>query len=692
MNWEVRTMQSKTSSFETTMQTPQTVTRPPKNYAGNPAGLFNRALYRKNLSRFWPLWAMATFLGALVPLGMLMQLLRMGEQAVLTPLEVTSAYYTVLTEMVPAISLVYALLCALCVWGYLFNSRSVGMMHTLPIRRKALMFTNFLSGMTMMLIPYAVTGALTVLIAAAYGGFDPAGVANTVLGVLGISFFYYASATFVVMVTGNAVAMPVLYFVLHFLAVAVDALVSVLAAGFIPGFNGVSGTVNFLSPTVELLTKLGVSREYREVSEPGVPWIDYKLTSVTLENFWLVGVYALVGVVLLVLAWQMYSRRRSESAGDVVAVGWMKPVFRYGVAICAALAGGQALYAIFWTWLTGSSAYFQPVPLAVCMAVAGLIGYYAASMLLAKTVRVFRRSSLPGAAAVAVVCVVVVTCLQLDVLGVAARVPSADEVQTLQLYAQGNDYTLRAGEDDALLEQVLEIHRAIVADKDALITAGNAFYSGYPYEAEEGDQVSYTTVELEYQLANGGKLRRFYHLPIRESHLSQEDTYEYQLDQLLNSQEMREKRLHLNDPDYTISGGEIWTNSGEGYTYSFSSREAQEVLEAVARDAEAGRWGKVNWFGDDDAQIYALDLSLSFNYTDADGNDRTETIGIVLTPKMTETVACLLDMGAVSQEELVTNGELYPDRYGLPATEAVPDNSGVETADTQVVAGIYMEA
>ena len=42
------------------------------------------------------------------------------------------------------------------------------------------------------------------------------------------------------------------------------------------------------------------------------------LTEVHLENGWLIAVYAAVGVVLMVLAWLMYRRRRSESAGDVV--------------------------------------------------------------------------------------------------------------------------------------------------------------------------------------------------------------------------------------------------------------------------------------------------------------------------------------------------------------------------------------
>ena len=72
------------------------------------------------------------------------------------------------------------------------------------------------------------------------------------------------------------------------------------------------------------------------------------LTSVTLENGWLIAAYAAAGAALLGLAWLLYRRRRSESAGDVVAVGWMKPVFRYGCAVYAAILGGRLLYALLW--------------------------------------------------------------------------------------------------------------------------------------------------------------------------------------------------------------------------------------------------------------------------------------------------------------------------------------------------------
>ena len=36
---------------------------------------FNGTLFRKNLSRYWPLWGLASFGGALFPLAMLVNLL-----------------------------------------------------------------------------------------------------------------------------------------------------------------------------------------------------------------------------------------------------------------------------------------------------------------------------------------------------------------------------------------------------------------------------------------------------------------------------------------------------------------------------------------------------------------------------------------------------------------------------------------
>ena len=151
---------------------------------------FNPALFRKNLTRFWPLWGGASFIGALFPLALLAVLIQSGElDAIQSPLEITCGYYSVVAYLLPVLSLFYGALCALAAWGWLYNPRSVGMFHSLPITRKSLFLTDFLSGMSMMLIPYAVTGVLAVLISAAIRGLEPVGLAVTVLCVLGESLF-----------------------------------------------------------------------------------------------------------------------------------------------------------------------------------------------------------------------------------------------------------------------------------------------------------------------------------------------------------------------------------------------------------------------------------------------------------------------------------------------------------------------
>ena len=290
---------------------------------------FNGTLFRKNLSRYWPLWGLASFGGAMFPLAMLLELLHNGFRF-WSPLETRQAYYTVLSYGVPVISIVYAILCAMAVWSYLYNARSVGMMHTLPIRREGLFVTNVLSGLTMMAIPYAVTGVLLVLVTMLFGGFEPMGVLVTVLGVAGESVFFFGLATFCALIVGNIFMLPALYGLLNFIAVLTDFMVNLLAQGFCFGLNSsYSGTVEWLSPVVYLVQKISPNSTYETqwVTDRlgGQRYETSVLTSVTLENGWLIAAYAAAGAALLGLAWLLYRRRRSESAGDVVAVGWMKP-------------------------------------------------------------------------------------------------------------------------------------------------------------------------------------------------------------------------------------------------------------------------------------------------------------------------------------------------------------------------------
>ena len=612
---------------------------------------FNVTLFRKNLTRFWPLWGGASFLGSLFPLALLLQLMR-GRTDLIHPLEVTEAYYNVLAYAVPILSLIYAILCAMLVWSYLYNARSVGLMHTLPVTRRELFVTNFLSGMAMMLIPYAVTGLLCVLISLAFGVLEPAGLLVTILGVLGESFFYFAAATLVAFMVGNVFALPAVYFLLHFLAPLLDWLLCLFAGNFIFGLNSwYSGVVEFLSPTVYLMEQLHVVCTYEEVQ--AVTELTHtdgyitRLTAVALENAWLIGVYALVGVVFLALAYVLYARRRSESAGDVVAVGWMKPVFRFGLAALAALLGGQALYALFWGSFQDGR-YYDALPMAVCMLVAGAIGYYAASMLLAKSLRVFRKSW-KGLVLVAVGCIALCCVLRFDLLGISRRVPEASQVEKLEFYAADNTYRLYPGEDDALLEQVRSLHKAIVADQDYVRTYED---SDRRYLVVSDDTMTETYIRFIYTLHNGLKVERRYSIPLTKYRMNQDGTYDRLLDTLVNSDAMKAMRLHAGDDRYTINSGNLYLETSGNY-FDLSSRESAAILDAVARDALSGDWGDYDWFDQDDIGAYAMNLELRFACSEND-HQRYDWISITVRPGMDNTVACLKDLGLITDRDLVT--------------------------------------
>lgn len=638
---------------------------------------FNGTLFRKNLSRYWPLWGLASFGGAMFPLAMLLELLHNGFRF-WSPLETRQAYYTVLSYGVPVISIVYAILCAMAVWSYLYNARSVGMMHTLPIRREGLFVTNVLSGLTMMAIPYAVTGVLLVLVSLLFGGFEPVGVLVTVLGVMGESLFFFGLATFCAFIVGNVFMLPALYGLLNFIDVLTDFMVNLLAQGFCFGLNSsYSGTVEWLSPVVYLVQKISPNSTYETqwVTDRlgGQRYETSVLTSVTLENGWLIAAYAAAGAALLGLAWLLYRRRRSESAGDVVAVGWMKPVFRYGCAVYAAILGGRLLYALLWDSFQ-SGRYFTVLPMILCMIAGGAIGYYAASMLLAKTPRVFK-TTWKGMLAVALGCAALCGAMKCDLFGVVRRVPAPDSVKLVNVYAAGSNYYLTPGKDDALIEKVRTLHQTIIDDKDYIMSTaeGRSVYmeteeGSYTIGAPASEIVSTsvssfanTSVRFTYTLNSGLKVERRYNLYLTQNRMDQKDTYDHLLDQLINSQEMRQKRIRWRDEGFQLDGA--WIDTWRDYS-DLSSREVGLILDAVAKDAENGDWGVYNWFqADNDADSYEIQIHFQYKLPESQFDRTYDAIQVNVKEGMTETIRALKDLKLITDADLVTNRERYPWQY-----------------------------
>lgn len=617
MSWEVPSMPSKKLSFNTT-------------------------LFRKNLARFWPLWGGVSLLSALMPLTLLMSFLNPYFSGDVTTTNVTQALYTVAAGLMPVASLFYAVLAAMAVWSWLYTARSAGFMHTLPMDRGTIFLTSAASGLAILLIPYVVTGGLTCLILLCFGVFPPLAVLQTISAALGYTLFYFASATFAAMVTSNLFAMPVFYFIGHFFAVILQTLLEWFAGSLIFGYAGSDElSLTFLSPTVAFYRYMEINSTHLEDGS----------REIAFHGLWIIWAYAAVGLVLLALSFWLYRLRHSESAGEVVAYRPLKPIFRYGVALCFALTLGMMLYEIIWNSNLSAGLYSEVVPLSVCMILAGLMGYYAASMLLAKSHKVFKGSG-RGVAVTAALVIVLCAGVYFDILGLGSRVPDAADVQRVYLHIDGEAVSVEAG--DPRVEEIIALQRAIMDSEDE-VRAFNG-RSDWRY-GHSGEETSISTLHIDYDLKNG-TLTRSYHIPLfRERWDREPNSYEGRINRLINSPETALAQVE-SPKDGALVHISVWADSSATDT---DGPMKDAIYAAIRADAAAGRLPGYSPFYDERKQTVYLDavINLEFRYTWTNaytGEPEVDYLyrDVQVTTAMTATLQALLDTGILSAEQLQT--------------------------------------
>ena len=585
---------------------------------------FNRTLFRKNLSRFWPLWGGASLVGSLLPLYMLLALLS-GSAHHIDAAEFSYVLYMAAAMAGPSFCAVYAIACATLVWSYLYNSRAVGLMHTLPVDRTCLFVTNTLSGLAMMLIPFVVVGSFVCLTALFWGFFDLVAAVNTALMILLLTTAFFGLATFCAMLTGNAFALPVLYGLANFLAPLLEQLSASLASAFLIGSPGGQGVFNFLSPLIQIYQSISVQEIHDNAGEVEAYYV---------EGFGTLAAYGLAGAVLLALAWLLYRRRASERAGDIAAFRALRPIFRYGLALLSTLTVGRMVYELLWGTLFQPGLYAQFVPMAVCMALAGVLGYYVASMLLEKTLRVFR-GSIRGVALTCAGVVALCALIRLNILGVERRVPKLEDVEWVQLSNSGRVLNYDVETQPELAARLVEVHQAIVDDRN------------YLHQSDYGME-NYRYFTITYKMKNGSVFTRRYCLKFEEDRVTDPETFDGKLAALYKDPEIIASQIAIPE-DAVLLDIMVYNNSYGAESLDPSDR--QRVYEALLQDAQEG-----NVPGEDvmrwDTPSYECFVHVEYRRLDQRGNFEYGYNTAYLYPTMEHTIAVLVDLELLTQAEL----------------------------------------
>lgn len=620
---------------------------------------FNGALLRKNLTRFWPLWTVyaAAWLLAGPVTRFVTAFGRYAEpDAVRRAGDLIRDLLNTWTDFGMLSSVIAGVLFAMALFSYLTMPRAVGMFHSFPIRREGLFLTNYLTGLLVALGVQLVAAALEAAVLLAAGAMDGAAWAAALACGLGQMLFFYSFGVLCVVFTGQILMVPVFYAVLNVLVFGLCSMVQQMGQAFYYGFRySTPAWVVWLTPVERLSRNLQVTGDYDEVLQRSVNW--------HLEGLGTVAIYAAVGVVLALLALAVYRRRPSETAGDTVAVRWAKPVFLWGVAFCAALTLGQGLYYLALDPLLGTWQVSFPALLA-CVVAMGLVGYWGAAMLMRKSFRVLR-ATWKGALLSAVVVAALCLCVRADVLGVEDYVPSVQEVKSMAFDINGySSYYYGELEDPAEIQQFLDIHQAILAEKDHLrqedtgestgsfLSTQMVTDSALDVGDEAENQRLRASLDLRYELADGTVVRRYYNLNYYETELDQPDSAMARLAELTAEPMVQRQALQIQKLLRFTGGDFIQGSQG----VSLSAQEAEILYGAVLKDMAAGHFGR-NAFRPDRwvQETYNNHLTLYYiSGLDKTGEPMTDSLDLEFSVNSTELLSALEDLGLTEQVPLVT--------------------------------------
>ena len=566
---------------------------------------FNRAIYQKNMLRFWPIWVVySIILAFMLPLQILIQ---RGYEGSTIQASVTSQLWSMARYNEGVIfCFLLGIIAAMAVYGYLYTSRSACTMHSLPIKRQSLFLTNYLSGLSMVLIPNVIIAILTISAGVCRGVFLPVPVLLWLLLWSVCFIFFFSFATFCAMLTGSILALPTFYVIFNFLAAGLMFIITPVMEYFLYGFFSIEGValsaIEWLTPTIML------SYVHLVTFVNGIPTILY-------QEFTTLAIYFVAAIVFTLLALMLYLRHATESAGDIVSTKLLRPIFRYSVGFCGGLSLGLFTTAIL-------HFYDMALPLIAFTLLWGIVSYFVAEMLLQKSFRVL--NAWKGAVILCVIIGAFFVSISFDVYGFEKAVPASDQVSSIRINFRakhdGRSHSATVSDIDTI-NQILALHQAIVTTgPESLVTS----------------EVDYLNrVHLNYMNEDGSTLlSRFYQtIPVYEEDLETLSSVTWAANQLFTDQMFKASVFNLNPAEDAridnISITPMWNTTGIDDTLMTTTdvyvddANLSKVFDAIQKDFAAGNLGQIPLFASQPenytpyrTSIY-IDLSTPRNSSDS---------------------------------------------------------------------------
>ncbi len=534
---------------------------------------FNSTIFKKNMTHFWPVWLLfQAYLICCIPVGIWTSFMTYMNW----DYTVKEAQFMALKEAfdiglnaTPIFTA--AVITAMALYSYLYTPKAANMFHALPVNRCELFVTNYISGLCCLILPEIITFVITVFVCIANQMTCIQYLLGWLFRVVVMTFFAFSMATFVAMITGQIFALPIYFVAANFLYVAVRYIFSMVVnlisygikIGWQPGNSGMLSPWYFMSVHVNVQTKYDDSLK---------KCIALKFSS---EKYMLI--YAVAAVFFVIAAWLLYRRRQIETAGDVISIKCVKPIFRWGTA----LSGSFILSAIG----TESLIFANQIPVFTCIilmtVVFGFLIFFAAEMVLRKNFRVITRKRLLEWCSFALVSIACLAVIHFDVFGVEKAVPEAAEVKTAFLSL---NYPVEYTQDD--VDELIELHKEFIQEKKEL------------QKLNRNDTAS---VSIRYILKDGSIISREYPLLLNSETVHENEGLVADVVKIQQKTKniLREQLGTEYESNQYMSGYiEMYDENSNVVNVSLSQEEAELVAQAIIEDIEDGNLSNIVDFYD----------------------------------------------------------------------------------------------
>lgn len=371
---------------------------------------------------------------------------------------------------------------ALILFRYIQNKKSIDMIHSLPITRKHLFDNHVFFGLMTLIMPVILISIICFLLKISLNLNDKNlhFTYNDVVYWAGITIllttFIFLFTILIGMLTGLTAAQGILTYILLFLPYGLSILIFYNLKIIIYGFvyeSYMETNFLFLSPITRLTNLKDFPMEHYEI-------ITYIILSFTIF---------IIGRIL-------YKKRKSEAISNVVAFKLLQPIFKYGLTFCCMLVGGM-----YFAYMEKNLSW-----IIFGYIIASFIGYIISEMIIKKSLKVFK--NLKGYFIYSVVMVLIMVCINFDLISFQKRIPAFNEIESI--FLEDNFFSLIKGsrkkphfyKEFSNIEEIQKLHKDIISNKISYNEL-NSLKGNFQRKP----------VALMYKLKNGSTIKRQYIIP-----------------------------------------------------------------------------------------------------------------------------------------------------------------------------------